>query len=227
MQLPTDFEDFSNTETVIQPFEEELYELASQFKYSSFTLSTLYDTCKNKDFKAKLFGYAAARLNIDLDELSYTFSIDNGADESDKFNTLLKNQLSRFETLVIEFLFEYLPFNYLIKASDDAWKSNNNITMNEFVSGIRPLLNKYILLEIDKVNNVVKTIETIKNDLQQKEQVKKLSNLQTASLNISNKTILENRIMLSIINHCPRENLESIIKEMVDDNLVYANIFIK
>ncbi len=114
MQLPTDFEDFSNTETVIQPFEEELYELASQFKYSSFTLSTLYDTCKNKDFKAKLFGYAAARLNIDLDELSYTFSIDNGADESDKFNTLLKNQLSRFETLVIEFLFEYLPFNYVI-----------------------------------------------------------------------------------------------------------------
>ena len=227
MQLPTDFEDFSNTETVIQPFEEELYELASQFKYSSFTLSTLYDTCKNKDFKAKLFGYAAARLNIDLDELSYTFSIDNGADESDKFNTLLKNQLSRFETLVIEFLFEYLPFNYLIKASDDAWKSNNTITMNEFISGIRPLLNKYILLEIDKVNNVVKTIETIKNDLQQKEQVKKLSNLQTASLNISNKTILENRIMLSIINHCPRENLESIIKEMVDDNLVYANIFIK
>lgn len=227
MQLPTDFEDFSNTETIIQPFEEELYELASQFKYSSFTLSTLYDTCKNKDFKAKLFGYAAARLNIDLDELSYTFSIDNGADESDKFNTLLKNQLSRFETLVIEFLFEYLPFNYLIKASDDAWKSNNTITMNEFISGIRPLLNKYILLEIDKVNNVIKTIETIKNDLQQKEQVKKLSNLQTASLNISNKTILENRIMLSIINHCPRENLESIIKEMVDDNLVYANIFIK
>lgn len=227
MQLPTDFEDFSNTETVIQPFEEELYELASQFKYSSFTLSTLYDTCKNKGFKAKLFDYATARLNIDLDELSYTFSIDNGADESDKFNTLLKNQLSRFETLVIEFLFEYLPFNYLIKASDDAWKSNNNITMNEFISGIRPLLNKYILLEIDKVNNVIKTIETIKNDLQQKEQVKKLSNLQTASLNISNKTILENRIMLSIINHCPRENLESIIKEMVDDNLVYANIFIK
>ena len=53
MQLPTDFEDFSNTETVILPFEEELYDLAKQFKYSSFTLSTLYDTCKNKKFNFK------------------------------------------------------------------------------------------------------------------------------------------------------------------------------
>lgn len=227
MQLPTDFEDFSNTETVILPFEEELYNLAKQFKYSSFTLSTLYDTCKNKKFKERLFGFAANRLNIDLDELSYTFSIDYSADESDKLNNLLKNQLSRFETLTIEFLFEYIPFNYLIKASDEAWKNNPNISINEFVSGVRPLLNKYILLEIDKVNNVIKTLDTIKNDLQQKEQVKKLSNLQTASLNISNKTILENKIMLSILNHCPRENLESIIKEMIDDNLVYANIFIK
>lgn len=227
MQLSSNFEDFSNTETVILPFEEELLNLAKQFKYTDFTLSTLYDTCKSKEFKSKLFNYAAARLNIDLDELSYTFSIDFGTDESDKLNNLLKNQLSRFEMLVIEFLFEYLPFNYLIKASDEAWKNNNDISMNEFISGIRPLLNKYILLEIDKVSNVIKTIETIKNDLQQKEQVKKLSNLQSASLNISNKTILENRIMLSILNHCPRENLETIIKEMVDDDLVYTNIFVK
>ena len=48
-----------------------------------------------------------------------------------------------------------------------------------------------------------------------------------ASLNISNKTILENRIMLSILNQCPKENLESILKEMVEDDLVYRNIFIK
>lgn len=227
MQLSSDFEDFSNTETVIQPFEEELFELAKQFKYTNFTLSTLYDTCKNSNFKTRLFDYAASRLNIDLDELSYTFGIDNGADESDKFNNLIKNQLARFQTLVIEFLFEYIPFNYLIKASDEAWKNNNTININEFVSGVRPLLNKYILLEIDKVNNIIKTLDTIRNDLQQKEQVKKLSNLQSVSLNISNKTILENRIMLSILNHCPRENLEKIIKEMIDDNLVYTNLYIK
>ena len=75
MQLPTDFEDFSNTETVILPFEEELYDLAKQFKYSSFTLSTLYDTCKNKKFKERLFGFAANRLNIDLDESTQELNI--------------------------------------------------------------------------------------------------------------------------------------------------------
>lgn len=227
MQLPTDFDNFTDTETVIEPFEDELLNLAKQFRYSEFTLSTLYDTCKNSDFKAKLFDYATKRLNIDLDELAYTFSIDYGADGSDKLNNLVKNQLTRFQTLVIEFLFEYLPFNYLIKSTEEVSISNPDIRIYDFISMARPLLNKYILLEIDKVSNVVKTLETIKNDLQQKEQIKKLNNLQRASLNISNKTILENRIMLSILNQCPKENLESILKEMVEDDLVYRNIFIK
>ena len=61
------FQTIDNTLPVL--YLDELFQKISNFKYSEFTLPSIEDGCKNKEFKEKLFNFSCSLLNINSDEL--------------------------------------------------------------------------------------------------------------------------------------------------------------
>ena len=212
----------SESEVIFLPFEEELFLKATSFKYSEFMLNTLYDTCKDQAFLNKLFQWACSKLNLNIEELKYYFETNFDAESSTGLNSLVDKQYHRIQVVTIEFLFEYLPFNYLIKVSKNRGNLLDNLLIN-----IRQDLLEQITLEIQKIENMARTLDIVREGLQNKEQLKKFSNLHNASISVSKKTQLENMYMYSIIDNCPFESLKSILSQMMDDDLVYSNLYIK
>ena len=227
MFLNTNENDFNipNRDSSEYIFEDNLLDLAKKFKFSEFTYSTLIDTCNNEKFKESLFNYCSERLNLDLDEIKYYFN-ENTPLESDYLNNMIDKQYKRIQMLCIEFAYCYLPFNYIIKlnkmkklnASTDFMEENYSI--GDLRKDLIFLLNN----EIQKISNVDKTIETIKNSLGNKKQLEKIQAIQSASLSVSKKTIIENKFLISIIDTIPSEKLISLITDILDDKMIQDNL---
>ena len=131
------------SDVVFLPFEEELFLKTTSFKYSEFMLNTLYDTCKDQTFLNKLFQWSCTKLNLNIDELKYYFESNFDTESGIGLNNLVNKQYHRIQMVTIEFLFEYLPFNYLIKISKNRGNKLDNLLVN-----IRQDLLEQITLEI-------------------------------------------------------------------------------
>ena len=210
-----------DAEIVILPFEEELFQNVINFRYTNFMLNTLYDTCKDQRFLDRLFNWSCEKLGIDIEQLKYYFESNFDEETRVSLGNLMDNQFHRIQVVTIEFLFEYLPFNYLIKVSQKRNTSNfDNLTIN-----IRQDILDLLLEEVKKIENMNKTLDSIRENLQQKEQLKNFSTLHNASLSVSKKTVLENMYMYSIVDSCPQDTLLNIISDMMDDNLIVSNLY--
>ena len=222
MLLNSNVDHIPENEIIYIPFEDELFLNVTGFKYSNFTLNTLYDTCKDQTFLDRIFTWSCDRLNLNIDELKYYFESNFDSDTRDSLGKLVDTQFHRIQMVTIEFLFEYLPFNYLIKVSEKRGSKPENLFAN-----IREDLLSLIMEEVSKIENMNNTLNIVKEGLQNKEQLKKFSSLHNASLSVSKKAMLENMYMYSIIDNCPFESLKSILSQMMDDDLVYSNLYIK
>lgn len=213
--------EISDAEIVILPFEEELFQNVINFRYTNFMLNTLYDTCKDQRFLDRLFNWSCEKLGIDIEQLKYYFESNFDEETRVSLGNLMDNQFHRIQVVTIEFLFEYLPFNYLIKVSQKRNTSNfDNLTIN-----IRQDILDLLLEEVKKIENMNKTLDSIRENLQQKEQLKNFSTLHNASLSVSKKTVLENMYMYSIVDSCSQDTLLNIISDMMDDNLIVSNLY--
>ena len=211
---------------------DELYEKISNFKYSDFTIQSIADGCENSAFKERLFQYACNRLNIQPDELSDAFS--NAQDEnSAAIANLIKNRYNRFQTVIIDFLFELLPFNHLRNISNKIKQGKLGSIKNIYdlindsddqAFNIRAQIIELLEKEIQKINNIDSTMLTLAGQLQNKAQSLKLNSLRSASVSVSKKVIQENLLILNIIESCPLQNLNDIILDMLDDDLIASNI---
>lgn len=226
----TKFQTIDNTLPVL--YLDELFQKISNFKYSEFTLPSIEDGCKNKEFKEKLFNFSCSLLNINSDELIDKF--DNIQDEnSEALGNLIKLRYSRFQMVIIEFIFEFLPFNHLRKISNKI-KGNqlgeiknlydliNNSEANNI--NIKEILIELLYEEIRKINNIDSTMNTLANQIQNREQAKKLNNIKNASLSVSKKVINENLLIINIIENCPLDNINNIVLKLLDDNLIASNL---
>ena len=224
------FQTIDNTLPVL--YLDELFQKISNFKYSEFTLPSIEDGCKNKEFKEKLFNFSCSLLNINSDELIDKF--DNIQDEnSEALGNLIKLKYSRFQMVIIEFIFEFLPFNHLRKISNKI-KGNqlgeiknlydliNNSETNNI--NIKEILIELLYEEIRKINNIDSTMNTLANQIQNREQAKKLNNIKNASLSVSKKVINENLLIINIIENCPLDNINNIVLKLLDDNLIASNL---
>lgn len=224
------FQTIDNTLPVL--YLDELFQKISNFKYSEFTLPSIEDGCKNKEFKEKLFNFSCSLLNINSDELIDKF--DNIQDEnSEALGNLIKLRYSRFQMVIIEFIFEFLPFNHLRKISNKI-KGNqlgeiknlydliNNSETNNI--NIKEILIELLYEEIRKINNIDSTMNTLANQIQNREQAKKLNNIKNASLSVSKKVINENLLIINIIENCPLDNINNIVLKLLDDNLIASNL---
>ena len=224
------FQTIDNTLPVL--YLDELFQKISNFKYSEFTLPSIEDGCKNKEFKEKLFNFSCSLLNINSDELIDKF--DNIQDEnSEALGNLIKLRYSRFQMVIIEFIFEFLPFNHLRKISNKI-KGNqlgeiknlydliNNSEANNI--NIKEILIELLYEEIRKINNIDSTMNTLANQIQNREQAKKLNNIKNASLSVSKKVINENLLIINIIENCPLDNINNIVLKLLDDNLITSNL---
>ena len=224
------FQTIDNTLPVL--YLDELFQKISNFKYSEFTLPSIEDGCKNKEFKEKLFNFSCSLLNINSDELIDKF--DNIQDEnSEALGNLIKLRYSRFQMVIIEFIFEFLPFNHLRKISNKI-KGNqlgeiknlydliNDSETNNI--NIKEILIELLYEEIRKINNIDSTMNTLANQIQNREQAKKLNNIKNASLSVSKKVINENLLIINIIENCPLDNINNIVLKLLDDNLIASNL---
>lgn len=209
-----------------------LYNLLLNFEFSKFTPVAVEDACTNEEFKQKVYNMVCNKLNIDSDELINSF--ENTNDENSlEIRKLIKNRYSRFQMVIINFLYEQLPFNYLRKIANninegklgsisniyDLINDNDNGELN-----IRKQIMDIIELEIQKINNIDSTLLTLSNQIQNKEQFKKLNTIKNATNSVAKKVIQENLLILSILDTCPIDSLNTIILDMLDDDLIASNI---
>jgi hypothetical protein len=209
-----------------------LYNLLLNFKFSKFTPVTIDDACTNEEFKQKLYNMVCHKLNVNPEELINNF--ENSNDENSvEIRKMIKNRYARFQMVIINFLYEQLPFNYLRKIAnninDGKLGSISNIydLINDNDGGelnIRKQIMDIIELEIQKINNIDSTLLTLSNQIQNKEQFKKLNTIKNATNSVSKKVIQENLLILSILDTCPIDCLNTIILDMLDDDLIASNI---
>lgn len=211
---------------------DDLFEKISNFKYSEFTLPSIQDGCENQEFKDRLFQYTCQRLNINPDDLLNEFQNLND-ENSQALANLIKNRYNRFQMVIIEFLFELLPFNYLRNIANkirsgklgsikNIYNLINDSEDNEF--NIRNQLIEILEIEIQKINNIDNTMLTLSNQIQNREQAKKLNSIRNASISVSKKVIQENLLILNIIEKCPLQNLNDIILDILEDDLISSNL---
>lgn len=220
MQLNSDINYTPENEVIYLPFEEELFLNVTKFDYSSFMLNTLYETCKDQKFLNKLFIWLSEKFNLDIDQIRNYFNNNFDEETRESLGKLVDTQYHRIQMLTIEFMFELLPFNYLIKISQKRGRKLSDLMVN-----FRGDLLECIEGEIKQIDNMLITLNTVRNGLQNKEQLKKFSGLHSASISVARKTQLENMYLYSIVNSWNQDNIKDILTQLLDDDLVYNNLY--
>lgn len=220
MQLNNDINYVPDDEVTYLPFEEELFQNVTSFKYENFVLTTLYETCKDQRFLEKLFTWVCEKFNLDIDEIKAYFNNNFDEETRESLGKLVDNQYHRIQMLTIEFIFELLPFNYLIKISQKRGNKFSDLMVN-----FRGDLTECIEGEIKQIDNMLLTLNTVRNGLQNKEQLKKFSGLHSASISVARKTQLENMYLYSVVNSWNQDNMNTILTQLLDDDLVYTNLY--
>lgn len=198
-------------------FEDDLFEKMIKFDFHGFTLPVAYDLIENReDFKLKLLGWCCNKIGINLDEFidGIELLIDNPNDSVD-IKKLYDTQTKRIHSILIEFIFELLPFGILIKIS----KMRGN-KINEVLPNIREDIIRYLENDIIKINNLRNSLESMQTQLDNKEQLKKFKNLKNRQMNVSDKVIIENKFLIGLVQEIQQDKLEELISDIMDSKFM-------
>ena len=172
---------------------------------------------RDQDLKDEIFELAIKFLDFDIDEFQNILAAKWETQDTD-VQKLIDDQYERVKTMFISFIFDQLPFNYLIKISKKQGKYN-------LKENIRENLIELLNIEIQKLVSLDNTLDLLQ---EQMPETKRKNELNIATSKITNsykKIIIENKMLIGIVRELSLNVLENIIDKYIDNKKVFSNLY--
>lgn len=206
--------------SVINFFEDELFERLNDYNFGEIQLDVLDDTLKSSDeFLDRVVELVYFKMGLNFEEFITNLKNYSEDTEISSINYIIENQLRQVKLLLVDFLFKQLPFNYIIKMAKNGLTPWNIDDIN-----IRELLIEQIQIEIEKTHNINDTTDIIKDSLSSITQLENFTNIKNKINNRSNKVIIENKLLIGIIDEISLDNLKQIFKDILNNEMIQKNI---
>ena len=158
---------------------------------------------RDQDLKDEIFELAIKFLDFDIDEFQNILAAKWETQDTD-VQKLIDDQYERVKTMFISFIFDQLPFNYLIKISKKQGKYN-------LKENIRENLIELLNIEIQKLVSLDNTLDLLQ---EQMPETKRKNELNIATSKITNsykKIIIENKMLIGIVRELSLNVLENLV----------------
>ena len=172
---------------------------------------------RDQDLKDEIFELAIKFLDFDIDEFQNILAAKWETQDTD-VQKLIDDQYERVKTMFISFIFDQLPFNYLIKISKKQGKYN-------LKENIRENLIELLNIEIQKLVSLDNTLDLLQ---EQMPETKRKNELNIATSKITNsykKIIIENKMLIGIVRELSLNVLENLIDKYIDNKKVFSNLY--
>ena len=156
-------------------------------------------------------------LDFDIDEFQNILAAKWETQDTD-VQKLIDDQYERVKTMFISFIFDQLPFNYLIKISKKQGKYN-------LKENIRENLIELLNIEIQKLVSLDNTLDLLQ---EQMPETKRKNELNIATSKITNsykKIIIENKMLIGIVRELSLNVLENLVDKYIDNKKVFSNLY--
>ena len=172
---------------------------------------------RDQDLKDEIFELAIKFLDFDIDEFQNILAAKWETQDTD-VQKLIDDQYERVKTMFISFIFDQLPFNYLIKISKKQGKYN-------LKENIRENLIELLNIEIQKLVSLDNTLDLLQ---EQMPETKRKNELNIATSKITNsykKIIIENKMLIGIVRELSLNVLENLVDKYIDNKKVFSNLY--
>ena len=188
------------------------------FNFEKISWAILSQEFENdQELKDEIFNLAISFLEFDIDEFQHILT-SKWQTQDESIQRLIDKQYERVKTMFISFIFDQLPFNYLIKISKKQGKYN-------LKENIRENLIEQINIEIQKLIALDTTLDILQDQLSD---TKKKNEMNIATSKIANayeKIIIENKMLIGIINELSLDVLENLVDKYINNKKVFTNLF--
>lgn len=200
-------------------FKEELYSYVKNMNFSNLNLDILFNEIKeSKEFENRILEATCYHLGYDYQDLIDNLDYNRIETDREDINKLITVQEERIKKLLIQFVYEELPFNYLMKISKIRGKFN-------IKKDIREDLIKLLNDEIAKSRNLEETLNILQDSIDSKTQSENFKNLSRKIDIKANKVIIENKFLIGIIDEITNDNLIKLVDNICKDKMVWDNLF--
>lgn len=211
-------------QTEVLYFEEKLLKDLKEFRFQEFTMPVVYDLCNtNANFKFALIDYICSRIGIKLEDFIDEIELslpDDIMDSGQEIKEIFKSSSQRIQNIMIQFFYEILPFGFLIKIS-----KKRGHKFDEIKEFLRDDIINLLREDIQKTLNIQETLSSVQSGLVNKEQLKKFNNLKNRQMAVSDKVIIENKFLIGLFQEISMDNLEALVKDLMDNEVVNSNLF--
>jgi len=211
-------------QTEVLYFEESLLKSLKEFRFQDFTMPVVYDLCNtNANFKFALIDYICVRLGIKLEDFIDEIELslpDDIIDSSQEIKDIFHSSSQRIQNILIQFIYEILPSGFLVKIS-----KKRGHKFDEIKEFLRDDIINLLRMDIQKTLNIQETLQSVQSGLENKEQLKKFNNLKNRQMAVSDKVIIENKFLIGLFQEISLDNLYSLIKDIMDNEVVESNLY--
>lgn len=211
-------------QTEVLYFEESLLKSLKEFRFQDFTMPVVYDLCNtNANFKFALIDYICLRLGIKLEDFIDEIELslpDDIIDSGQEIKDIFHSSSQRIQNILIQFIYEILPSGFLVKIS-----KKRGHKFDEIKEFLRDDIINLLRMDIQKTLNIQETLQSVQSGLENKEQLKKFNNLKNRQMAVSDKVIIENKFLIGLFQEISLDNLYSLIKDIMDNEVVESNLY--
>ena len=188
------------------------------FNFEKISWAILSQEFENdQELKDEIFDLAISFLEFDIDEFQHILT-SKWQTQDESIQRLIDKQYERVKTMFISFIFDQLPFNYLIKISKKQGKYN-------LKENIRENLIELLNIEIQKLVSLDNTLDLLQ---EQMPETKRKNELNIATSKITNsykKIIIENKMLIGIVRELSLNVLENLVDKYIDNKKVFSNLY--
>ena len=172
---------------------------------------------RDQDLKDEIFELAIKFLDFDVDEFQNILAAKWETQDTD-VQKLIDDQYERVKTMFISFIFDQLPFNYLIKISKKQGKYN-------LKENIRENLIELLNIEIQKLVSLDNTLDLLQDQMPETKRKNELNIATSKITNSYKKIIIENKMLIGIVRELSLNVLENLVDKYIDNKKVFSNLY--
>ena len=172
---------------------------------------------RDQDLKDEIFELAIKFLDFDIDEFQNILAAKWETQDTD-VQKLIDDQYERVKTMFISFIFDQLPFNYLIKISKKQGKYN-------LKENIRENLIELLNIEIQKLVSLDNTLDLLQDQMPETKRKNELNIATSKITNSYRKIIIENKMLIGIVRELSLNVLENLVDKYIDNKKVFSNLY--